>query len=555
MAASRARTRKRVTCRAIADYLRIVEREEVPVCNDQKLLAAYVRRVFAEERLVVDAERLERYAGYERFFPFDLHPWEWFCFALAFCVFREDGRPRWPELLAVMGRGAGKNGFDAWCAFCAVTSANGIPEYDVDICATTEDQARTSFDDVYNVLENPEHQALFRKGFRWTRTYVQGRATRGKIRYRTDNPKSKDGLRSGMVVFDEVHAYENWDNINVFTTGLGKKPHPRILYTTTQGDVRDGVLDALMERAGRILRGEQGDNGLLPFICRLDSKDEVHDEAMWVKANPSLPYRPDLLDEMRREYENYRDNPAKNASFMTKRMNVPEELREHVVARWEDILRTSREVPDLSGEPCVCGIDYASTTDFVSACLLFRKDGSYYALNHSWFCANSKDRGRIRFPLEESAAAGYLDIVDDVEVHPSLVAGWLSAQAQRYDLRRIAIDKYRHTILRRELDAHGFSAQRGGMVRITRPSDVMLAQPKVASALANGSVAWGDDKLMRWFTNNAKLVPAENGNFKYGKIEPFSRKTDGFMAFVAAMCVEDEIPEYSYDEIPEAITW
>lgn len=545
MAASKARKRKRITCKHIADYMRIVEKETIPVCEDQKMLVAYVKRVFAEEDLIIDTERDERYSGYEKFFPFDLFAWEWFLFTLAFCVFKPDGRPRWPELLIVVGRGAGKNGFDAWLAFCAITSVNGISEYDVDICANTEDQAMTSFNDVYNVLENPKHQKLFRKGFRWTKTYIQSQSTLGKIRYRTDNPKSKDGLRSGMVIFDEVHAYENWENINVFTTGLGKKQHPRIIYTTTQGDVRDGVLDSFMERSEKILRGEVPDNGLLPFICRLDSKDEVHDERMWVKANPSLPYKPDLMDQMRREYVNYKDNPAKNAAFMTKRMNIPETCKEHVVAKWEDILRTNQEVPDLSGEPCVCGVDYASTTDFISACLLFRKDGRYYSINHSWFCSNSKDKGRIKFPLDEAVKTGHLTIVDDVEVHPHIVADWIYEQSHRYDIRRIGIDKFRHTLLKREFEQCGFTADKDGMVKITRPSDIMLAQPKINSAFVNGTIAWGDNKLMRWFTNNTKLVPAENNNFKYDKIEPFSRKTDGFMAFVAAFCVEDEIPEYS----------
>ena len=555
MADSKARKRKRITCRHIADYIRIVERGEVPVCTDQKLLVAHVRKTFAEEDLVIDTERDERYSGYERFFPFELFPWEWFCFTLLFCVFKTDGRPRWPELLAVLGRGAGKNGFDAFIAFCAITSANGIREYDVDICANTEDQAKTSFDDVYNILEQPEHQSLFRKGFRWTKTYIQGRATLGKIRYRTDNPKSKDGLRSGIVIFDEVHAYENWENINVFTTGLGKKPHPRIVYTTTQGDVRDGVLDHFMERASKILSGEEPDNGLLPFICRLDDKDEVHDEAMWAKANPSLPYRPDLLDEMRREYENYKANPLKNASFMTKRMNIPETRKEQAVAKWEDILRTDREVPDLTGLPCVGGVDYAQVSDFASAVLLFRVDGSYFVLHHSWLCRNSRDYDRIKFPLQEAVGSGRLTIVDGASIDTDLVAEWFCEQSARYDVMRIGADLYRFSMLKRSFEAAGLGSDKGGIVKPVRPSDVMLAQPVIDSAFVNGTMAWGDDKLLRWFTNNTKLVPAPNNNYKYGKIEKFSRKTDGFMALVAAFCVEDEIPERVYDEIPECICW
>lgn len=556
MAASRARKRKRITCKHIADYIRIVEKETVPVCEDQKRLVAYVKRVFAEEELIIDTERDERYSEYEQYFPFDLFPWEWFCFTLCFCVFKPDGRPRWPELLIVVGRGAGKNGFDAFMAFCAITSTNGIHEYDVDICANTEDQAMTSFNDVYNVLEQPKHQKRFRRGFHWTKTYIQSKSTLGKIRYRTDNPKSKDGLRSGMVIFDEVHAYENWDNINVFTTGLGKKPHPRIIYTTTQGDVRDGVLDHFIERAEKILRGEEPDNGLLPFICRLDNRDEVHDERMWVKPNPSLPYRPDLLDQMRREYVNYKANPAKNAAFMTKRMNIPETRSASCVAKWEDILRTNREVPDMTGMMCVGGVDYAKTTDFVSAILLFRVEGAYYAIHHSWLCKNSNDIGSIKFPLQEAVDSGHLTIVDDVEVSPDIVAEWFYEQSRYYDIRRIGIDFYRHTLLKRSFDSAGFSAEKDGMVKLTRPSDVMLAQPKIESAFVNGRIAWGDDKLMRWFTNNTILVPAPNNNFKYGKQDAFTRKTDGFMAFVAAFCVEEDIPEYyGDDDIGDVITW
>lgn len=56
---------------------------------------------------------------------------------------------------------------------------------------------------------------------------------------------------------------------------------------------------------------------------------------------------------------------------------------------------------------------------------------------------------------------------------------------------------------------------------------------------------------MRWFTRNTKLEPAPNNNFKYGKIEPKSRKTDGFMAFVNAVILEEELPEsFGFDFMP-----
>ena len=49
---------------------------------------------------------------------------------------------------------------------------------------------------------------------------------------------------------------------------------------------------------------------------------------------------------------------------------------------------------------------------------------------------------------------------------------------------------------------------------------------------------------MRWAAWNSKLVMSSNGNITYGKIEPKSRKTDPFKAFVAGMCFSDELEKY-----------
>ena len=61
---------------------------------------------------------------------------------------------------------------------------------------------------------------------------------------------------------------------------------------------------------------------------------------------------------------------------------------------------------------------------------------------------------------------------------------------------------------------------------------------KLRALLQNKRISWETTLQCAWFTNNAKLEPAKNNNYTYGKIEPKSRKTDGFMAFVAGMCIE-----------------
>lgn len=538
----------------VQEYLDIVAGCEVKTCSEQGQLADLVRKAFAVEKLVVDYDRIEKYMSYQQYFPFDLLSWEKFVFVLHNCVFRTDGQPRWPDLFVLCGRGAGKNGYLAFEAFCHLSPANGVAYYDVDICATSEDQAMRSFDDLYEILETPALRRKFEKNFRWTKTEIQNKDTKSKLKYRTNNAKGKDGLRSGAVFFDEVHAYENWENINVFTTGLGKKPHPRRTYVTTNGNVREGVLDKMIEKSTSILTGETDDAGFLPFICRLDDPDEVHDEKNWAKANPSLPYFPTLLEQIRREYGDYARDPIVNSDFMTKRMNIPQGYKDTEVTSWENILKTNRPVPDLVGRSCVCGIDFAKTTDFVSAFLLFKENDLYYGKHHSWVCARSIDIPRIQFPLREMVQRGLLTMVDDVEVPPYLIANWVDEQNRVYGIEKVGIDLFRYSLLSRELRDVGFDAK-DKKVKLVRPSDIMYVQPKINSLFATGGIVWGDDPMMRWYTNNAKLEPAPNGNFKYGKIEPKSRKTDGFMAFVASMTIEESIEEKAEVDFLEPIVF
>lgn len=527
----------------IQEYIDIIENEVFKSCKEQKLLIKYVKKVFDTEDLIIDDFRIEKYLSYQKYFPFDLFPWEKFCFILHNCVFRKDGLPRWSDLFCLVGRGAGKNAYLAFEDFSLTTETNGIREYDIDICANSEEQAKTSFFDIYNILENPKYTKKLKKHFYWNKEEIVNKKTNSKIKYRTNNPKGKDGLRSGKVDFDEPHAYQNWDNINVFTTGLGKKEHPRRTYISTNGDVREGPLDNLIEKSMLILKGEIDDNGFLPFICRLDNEEEVDDIENWNKANPSLPYRPSLLEQMKKEYVDYKLNPYVNSAFMTKRMNIPKGKKDIEVTSWENILSTNKEVPNLEGATCVCGIDYVKVSDFLSVLLLFRKNETYYVITHSWFCINSKDKDRIKIPIKDFETRGLITIVDDIEINPDVVAEWIAEQARKYNIKKLALDNFRVSLLGRSLKEIGFDPKDKDKVKLVRPSDIMKIVPVIDSAFNNQNIVWGDNPLMRWYTNNTKLVDKGQGNFVYDKIEPKSRKTDGFMAFVAAMVLSDEIED------------
>lgn len=527
----------------IQEYLDIIDNEVFSVCKEQKLLSRLIKKIFETENLIIDEEKIEKYFSYQKYFPFDLFPWEKFCFVLHNCVFKEDGLPRFADLFILVGRGSGKNAYLGFEDFCLITPTHGIKNYDVDISANSEDQAKTTFMDIYNILEDPKNTKKMKKHFYWNKEEIINLKTKSRIKFRTNNPKGKDGLRSGKVDFDEIHAYQNWENINVFTTGLGKKDNPRRTYITTNGDVRDGPLDNLLEKAMLILNGEIEDNGFLPFICRLDDEEEVHDFNNWAKANPSLPYRPSLMEQMKKEYADYKVNPYVNSAFMTKRMNIPKGSKDIEVTTWENILATNKEIPDLEGASCTIGIDYTKVNDFLSVGLLFLKGGNYYWITHSWFCTNSRDKDRIKAPLEEWAEQGLLTIVNDIEVNPEVACEWIQDQLIKYNFLKLGVDNFRLALLSKELKNIGIETTDKEQVKIVRPSDIMKIVPVIDSLFNNQKIIWGDNPLMRWFTNNTKLTDKNLGNFVYDKIEPKSRKTDGFMAFVHAMIAAQDVLE------------
>ena len=527
----------------IKEYLDIIDNEVFPMCKEQKLLSKFIKNIFDNEKLVIDEEKVEKYFSYQKYFPFNLFPWEKFLFVLHNCVFKENGLPRFADLFILVGRGSGKNAYLAYEDFCLITPTHGIKNYDIDISANSEDQAKTTFNDIYNILEDPKYTKKMKRNFYWNKEEIINLKTKSKIKFRTNNPKGKDGLRSGKVDFDEIHAYQNWANINVFTTGLGKKDNPRRTYITTNGDVRDGPLDNLLEKAIMILKGEVEDNGFLPFICKLDEEKEVDNPDNWAKANPSLPYRPSLMEQMKKEYADYKINPYVNNAFMTKRMNIPKGSKDIEVTSWENILSTNKDIPNLEGASCTIGIDYTKVNDMMSVGLLFLKGGIYYWVSHSWFCTNSRDKDRIKAPLEEWSKQGLLTIVDDIEINPDMATEGIQEQLIKYNFVKLGEDNFRLALLSKSMKNIGIDATNKEQVKIIRPSDIMKIVPVIDSLFNNHQIVWGDNPLMRWFTNNTKLTDKNLGNYVYDKIEPKSRKTDGFMAFVHAMIAAQDVLE------------
>ena len=539
----------------IQDYIQSIRSGEIPASREMHQACDYIEGKLNNPDVFVDTKKTEKAVELiERYFRMKLFPWEKFVLALIHCYYKSSDTLVFTEYLIMMGRGNGKNGFISGVAWYLTTMYHGVPGYNVDIIANSEDQAKTSFEDIYQMLEDT--WAKSKKFFYKSKEEIVSLRTRSYIKFNTSNARTKDGKRSACLIFDEIHEYQNSDTIKVFRSGFGKRKHSRTFYITTNGYVRDGVLDDRLRIAHDVLNGEIKNSRLCPLIYKLDDEKEADNKELWVKANPSLPYLPTLQLEIEQNFIDKDYDPTVASDLYTKRFNLPKGNAEIAVTDYSKVKATSRELPKLDGWACTVGMDYAELSDWAAVNLHFRRGPRRYDINHAWLCTQSKTLQRVKAPWREWAERGLVTVVDDVSIHPDLLADYIRLAGQSYNVKMLAMDNYRWTLVSESLRKIGFDAQDKSRVKLVRPSDIMQVEPVIQECFDRDLFTWGDNPCLRWAVNNTKRVRSsrslgvDTGNFIYAKIDAKSRKTDPWMALVASMVVEPALGSGMAAEIP-----
>ncbi len=532
----------------INPYMKDILQNRIVHCPEQEqMIYNNVIPVLERKDVYIDEKRIEDGLSLQKYFDYNLIKWEIFLFSLIVGVrFKEDDSVFFTDIRIIIGRGAGKNGFISFLCFYFLSPYHGIKNYDIDILANSEDQAKRSFTDVHEVItdnhDKKENEKALRSNYYATKEIIQGKITKSELKFNTSSKRGKDSKRSGCIIFDEKHEYTDSTNINTLRSGLGKTADGRIITITTDGHIRGGVLDNEKEQNKIILEKYNPNNQTLVFWCRIEKEEEWSDINKLAKANPSLNDFPALKRTIQKEIDDMPFNPEYYPEFLAKRCNYPVGNKDLEVAKWDDILLTNQEMIDLKGMECVGGVDYAKTNDFVVVGLLFKVEQKYYWLQHTFICKKSRDLNGIVAPIDEWVKKGDAEYVEDVEVSARHVTDWFQKQMKKYKIKKIAIDNYRYSYMNKALRDIGFEAYERKNVKLCRPSDIQRVFPIVNSMFINHMIVYGDVPIMRWYTNNTKKV-IKGLNYEYGKIEPNYRKTDGFMAFVSAVTIEEEIKE------------
>lgn len=545
-----------VICDEIQNYLEYVKQHPKWISKDIKLLIKnIVLQTLKRDDVFFDIETFRNCVKYCETNYYPLFPYQKFIYAFVF-MYKND-RPIFPEIFIMMGRGNGKDGLMIPLANFLQTPMYGVKNYHIELVANSEAQIKDTFKVAYEVVRTNK----FKGKFKVTKEEIVNNSTNSLMRYNTSNASTKDGKRPGCIFFNELHAYENYDQITVYESALGKVKHPRKFTITTNGYVREGPLDDKLLTCKNIL--ETGDNplGIFPFICRIDNIKEVDNKVAWHKANPSMEYMPILAEQIEHDYLEMKEIASKRAEFITKRMNMPAQREEETVTSWNNILRcsyedierkTPRKCVEKLGSNTIIGIDYADVRDFASAGRLTRGDnGEYIWKQHTWICSESPFIASIKFPLKNIGQTEFEDfeIIEGPVIPIDVIVDWCEKQMEKYNVMKITMDTYRYSLFKNEFISRGISIEDkkhpDGLVRLVRKlgSITGIIAPEIESLFSEGKINYGLSAIMRWYTNNTCVTTDKYGNKTYGKIEPKLRKNDGFMAFLVAMFSKDEIEE------------
>lgn len=538
-----------ITCPEIEYYLQYVKDHPQWINKDRKLLIKnIVKPTLKRKDVFFDEDTFRKCIVYCEKYYYELFPYEKFILAFVFMYVGDE--PLFPEIIILEGRGNGKDGFMAPLANFFQTPLYGVKDYHIELVANSEKQIKDTFKIPHDMLcDNP---ALKRK-FRVTMEEIENLDTGSIMRYNTSNAKSADGKRPGCIFFNELHAYENNDQINVYESSEGKVKHFREIVITTNGYVREGPLDTLIDACNEILTTGINPLGRFPFLCRLDKESEVGNMEAMHKANPSLEYMPILQRAIERGYLKAKSDPQKMAEYITKRCNLPQQKSEKAVTSWNNILacsyadihkKTLRSTSETIGKRAILTIDYADVRDFASAGrLTMTDDGEYIFRQHTWICAHSPYLNGIKFPIANAGQPEFDDfeIVDAPTIPIDAILDWCEEQMHQYTVVKITMDTYRYTLFKKSFEERGISieskADPQGLVRLIRKANSVcgIIAPTIEKLFSERKINYGASAIMRWYTNNTALAQDKYGNYTYVKVEPVRRKNDGFAAFVIAM--------------------
>jgi len=341
------------------------------------------------------------------------------------------------------------------------------------------------------------------------------------------------GASPSGAYIDELLTQPSRDLYDAITTGFGARSQPILILATTADNDPSGFAASEREWSERVAEDGSLDYRRLVVIYAAPPEADWTRRETWALANPALG---DYLDPtvLADECAKAQHNPAAERAFRQFRLNQQSAPAGRAIdlGAW-DASAGAVDLAQLHAADCYAGLDLASTSDLASYCLDFPADDGSHDVLWRVFAPDSAmselDR-RTGGRASVWAARGLLTVTAGNVIDYEAIKHALREDAERYDIRAVAFDRWGATQLSSELIDEGFPLiQVGqGFASMSGPTKELLR------LVAAGLYRHGGNPLVRWQAGNLVTSTDPAGNLKPNKAKSYE-KIDSIVAAVMAL--------------------
>ena len=272
------------------------------------------------------------------------------------------------------------------------------------------------------------------------------------IRALAANPDAQDSLNANICICDEIHAFKQPKQYNLFKECQKAYTNKLLIGISTAGDNEQAFLGQRLKYCRQVLDGTIRDEEYFLFLCCAPKDDngevdflnpEVHE-----MANPGYgeSIRPaDIMSDARKALH----DPQQRKDFFAKSLNV---YTTAMKAYFDvDVFRSSDgrytwTLDELARLPIdwYGGADLSKINDLTAACLYGHFDGADIIIPHAFFpvteAANKQDRDGI--PLYEWLDNGWLTMCNGPTIIMQDVVNWfVEMRGRGFKIKQVGYDR------------------------------------------------------------------------------------------------------------------
>jgi phage terminase large subunit-like protein len=355
--------------------------------------------------------------------------------------------------------------------------------------------------------------------------------------------KSKHGVNRSCLIFDELHALDNyafWDTLT-YDSGIART-QPLLFIITTAGYDRESICYKQHDYAIKVRDGIIKDDTFLPIIYAADPEDDWTDEDVWKKVNPSLGITIGIED-VREACKKAQEIPYEENLFRRFRLNqwVSQLTRWISLDKWDATAGIVNE-ERLKGRDCFGGLDLSSTSDITAFVLTFPPEN--YILPFFFIPEdNMREREhRDKVPYSSWVKQGFINATPGNVIDYTFIERKIDELARRYVIKEIAFDRWNADMLVQRLMGKNMTMVETGLGHSSMSAPTKYLETLIYSK----KIIHGGNPVLRWMFDNVMMEQDAAGNIKPSK-KKSTEKIDGIVALILALSRSMEQKDSVYD--------